>query len=68
MENSNEIRIVMSSWIRSNRIGEAESILNSALMNPNCIIYLTNPDGTQVKLQRGLKLSFCELMEIGEEY
>lgn len=67
MENSNEIRIAMSSWIKSNRVGEAESILNSALMNPNCIIYLTNPDGTQVKLQRGLRLSFCELMTLDEE-
>lgn len=37
-------------------IRKAEHILREAAQNPNCYIYLENPDGTRVRIQPGCKI------------
>lgn len=37
-------------------IRQAESILQNSAQNPNCYLYLENPDGTRVRIQPGCKI------------
>ncbi len=41
-------------------IREAEEILQEAVRNDNAYIYIENPDGTTIKLQRGFKIKDYE--------
>ncbi len=60
----NAITVLMHN---GNLINRAEKILQNMAKNPNCYLYLKNPDGTRIRIQPGCQIENYEYVMITKE-
>lgn len=50
-----------------NLVNRAEKILQDMAKNPNCYLYLKNPDGTRIRIQPGFQIESFEYAVVARD-